>query len=189
MNLYQDAKNQAFSSFCSGDIANLKILQSYWSRAFWPISQELDFSQVKDLCKNTANIIKFLYRQIQKKLKQNFPINSKNPVFGPFWPIFPIFWGKRFFKKNLALPRTTRHGPITPCWVSEKTNEPIPRKLPDWRTEGRMDRPNSKDPSCHGRGSNKYNCSGRHLKVKDAEKDVGLKLLHYCQHAKNLLNS
>ena len=29
----------------------------------------------------------------------------------------------------------------------------------------------------------------QHLKVKDTEKDVGLKSLHYCQHAKNLLNS
>ena len=36
--------NQAFSSFCSGDIVNLKILKS--QRPFWPISQEPDFSQV-----------------------------------------------------------------------------------------------------------------------------------------------
>ena len=48
INLYQHAKNQAFSSLCSGDIVNLKILQSDWSRAFWPISQEPDFSQVWD---------------------------------------------------------------------------------------------------------------------------------------------
>ena len=27
--------------------------------------------------------------------------------------------------------------------------------------------------------------SGQNLKVKDTEKDVGLKLMHYCQHAKN----
>ena len=48
MNLYQHAKNQAFSSFRSGDIVNLKILQSHRPRAFWPISQEPDFSQVRD---------------------------------------------------------------------------------------------------------------------------------------------
>ena len=60
--LDQYAKNQAFSLFCSRDIVDLKIQQSDWSRAFWPISQELDFSQAWDLCKNTENIIKFLYR-------------------------------------------------------------------------------------------------------------------------------
>ena len=62
MNLHQYAKNQAFSSFCSRDIVNLKILQSDWLRAFWPISQK------PDLCKNTANIIKFLYRPNSEKI-------------------------------------------------------------------------------------------------------------------------
>ena len=71
MNLYQYAKNQAFSSFCSRDIVNLKILQSDWLTAFWPISQEPDFSQVWDLCKNTANIIKFLYRPNSEKINDS----------------------------------------------------------------------------------------------------------------------
>ena len=61
MNLYENAKHQAFSLFCSRDIVDLKILQSGWLRAFWPISQEPDFSQVQDLCKNTAIIKTFLY--------------------------------------------------------------------------------------------------------------------------------
>ena len=46
--MYQHAKNQAFSPLCSGDEVNLKILQLDWPRAFWPISQEPDFSQVLD---------------------------------------------------------------------------------------------------------------------------------------------
>ena len=54
-------KHQAFSLFCSRDIVDLKILQSDWLTAFWPISQEPDFSQVQDLCKNTAIIKTFLY--------------------------------------------------------------------------------------------------------------------------------
>ena len=37
MNIYQHAKKQAFSSFSSRDIVDLKILQSDWPRAFWPI--------------------------------------------------------------------------------------------------------------------------------------------------------
>ena len=72
MNLYEHAKNQTFSLICSRDIVDLKILQSDWSRAFWPISQEQDFSQAWDLCKNTANITKFLYRPNYEKIKYQF---------------------------------------------------------------------------------------------------------------------
>ena len=43
VNLYQQAKNEAVSSICSGEIVDLKILQSDWLRAFWPISQEKFF--------------------------------------------------------------------------------------------------------------------------------------------------
>ena len=67
MNMYQHAKNQTFSSSCSRDIVDLRILQSDWSTAFWPISQEPDFSQVWDLCKNTTKI-NFLYRANSEKI-------------------------------------------------------------------------------------------------------------------------
>ena len=43
MNLYQHAKNEAVSSIGSAQIIDLKILQSDWLRAFWPIPQEQDF--------------------------------------------------------------------------------------------------------------------------------------------------
>ena len=36
-NLYQHAKNEAVSMICSEEIVDLKILQSDWLRAFWPI--------------------------------------------------------------------------------------------------------------------------------------------------------
>ena len=68
MNLYQHAKNQAFSSFSSTETVNLKILQSDRPRAFWPISQEPDFSQIWDLCKNTVVNINFLYRPNSEKI-------------------------------------------------------------------------------------------------------------------------
>ena len=67
MNLYQHAKNQAFSSFFSRDILDLKILQSDFPKAFWSISQEPDFSQVWDLCKNTVNNINFHYKPNSEK--------------------------------------------------------------------------------------------------------------------------
>ena len=41
-------------------------------------------------------------------------------------------WG--FFQKNMALSHTITYGPPTPCKVSEKTNEPILRKIADrWK--------------------------------------------------------
>ena len=40
VNLYQHAKNEAVSSTCSGEIVDLKILQSDQLRTFWPISHE-----------------------------------------------------------------------------------------------------------------------------------------------------
>ena len=69
MNLYQHAKKkQAFSSFCSRDLPDLKILQSDWPRAFWPISQEPDFSKTWDLLQNTANNVNFRYRPNSEKI-------------------------------------------------------------------------------------------------------------------------
>ena len=46
VNLCQHAKNEAVSSTCSGEIVDLKILQSDWLRTFLPIPQEQDFSQI-----------------------------------------------------------------------------------------------------------------------------------------------
>ena len=65
VNLYQHTKNEANSSFCSAKIVNLKILHSDWPRGFWPISQEQDFSQMQDLCGNTAKNKNFITDQIQ----------------------------------------------------------------------------------------------------------------------------
>ena len=38
LNFYQHAKIKAVSLICSGEILDLKILQFYWFRTFWPIS-------------------------------------------------------------------------------------------------------------------------------------------------------
>ena len=57
VSLYQHAKNEAVSSFCSGEMVDLKIQQSDWLRAFWPISQEQDFSPKYMICAGTHQII------------------------------------------------------------------------------------------------------------------------------------
>ena len=44
------------------------------------------------------------------------------------WPIFPIFWAKKFSLENPALSHTTPYEFLTPCQNSEKVNDTIQRK-------------------------------------------------------------
>ena len=108
---------QAISLICSGDIVDLKILQCNWLKTFWPISQEQEFSQIWDLCRNTTNI--------------NFHYRS-NSVLAHF----PTF-GKIKFLWKIRLSRTTSYGFLATCQELEKTNDTTPRKRPDWRKDGR----------------------------------------------------
>ena len=48
-------------------------------------------------------------------------------ILGPFCP----FLGQCEFMKNPALTRTTSRGFLSPCQKLEKTNDQIPKKLPD----------------------------------------------------------
>ena len=68
MNLYQHAKNQAFSLFYSRDIFDLKIPQSDGPRAFWVIYQEPECPQIWDLFKHTAVNIIFDYKPNWEKI-------------------------------------------------------------------------------------------------------------------------
>ena len=52
-----------------------------------------------------------------------------------------IFFNLIFFFKNLSLSVTRYHGQLSLCTISEKTNDPILRKLSDGRTYRRTDRP------------------------------------------------
>ena len=60
-------KNEVISSICSRETVDLKTLQSDWLRAFWPISQEQDFSQYR-ICAETANNMDFHYRSKSVKI-------------------------------------------------------------------------------------------------------------------------
>ena len=106
----------------------------------WSISQEPEFSQIWNLCRNTANKINFNYRTNSVKINdKSFQYIQKTLFLAHFWPIFPIFWAKNFFLENLALSRTTSYGFLVSCQNLEKTNNTIPRKRLDRRTEGQKD--------------------------------------------------
>ena len=65
----------------------------------------------------------------------------QSPVFSPFLVHFPNFGDKKKLSENPALSSTTSYGFLAPCQNLEKTDDAIPRKHPDGRTDGRKDRP------------------------------------------------
>ena len=137
-------KNQAIYIIIR-DLVDLKIMQSGWPRAFWPISQEPNFSRIWDYCKNiTNNITNFYYKPnsetTHEKKKKKFKMSY-------FWPIFHIF-GASYFHIIWRCYTQLHMGFLTPCQNFEKFNEPISRKLSDGRTD-----PNSKDPFGHDQWS------------------------------------
>ena len=58
-----------------------------------------------------------------------------------FWPILPIFGAMRILLRNPAVSRTSPHSLLSSCQKLEKTNDQIPRKLPDRRMDVRTDGP------------------------------------------------
>ena len=75
---------------------------------------------------------------------------SLGPNLSPFWLKFgPQIWsiwfflkfGPKFgffffFFKNLASSVSRYHGQLSSCTISEKTNDPILRKISDGQTDG-----------------------------------------------------
>ena len=72
--------------------------------------------------------------QFQEKLMNQTWENGKKPSFGPNFGL-PIF-----FFKNLASSVTSCYGQLSSCIISEKTNDPILRKLNDRQSDGRTGR-------------------------------------------------
>ena len=87
VNFYHHAKNKAVSLIFSGEMVDLKILQSEWLRAFWSIPHEKDLSQREYLGRNTANNINFHYRTKSGKINDQSSLKLKKTI----WPIFCPF--------------------------------------------------------------------------------------------------
>ena len=120
-------------------------IKEYWNligrEPFLAITWEPDFSQACSFRRMLMNHKNFHFTQIPDKTNDMIFLKCpKTMLLGHFLPFSVIFaqWG--FFPKNLALPHITRYGPLTPWYVSEKTNEPILRKVTDRRKDGWTDR-------------------------------------------------
>ena len=99
------------------------------------------FSQKWDLCRNTANNINLHYRTNPVKIyDQIFQKIQKTLFWAHFWYTFLIFGAKTIFLENPAPSLTVSNKFLAPCQNSEKTNDTIPRKHPDRRKDGRMDK-------------------------------------------------
>ena len=103
---------------------------------FWPIFAELRF-----FSKNLFLHVFYKYfclTSCQKSEKSHDPIlrklwkTLKNPIFNPFWPIFPKM---RFFSKNRAPSLFYLYWPLTSCKKSESSNDPILRKSVNRQTD------------------------------------------------------
>ena len=108
--------------------------------AFSAITWELDFSQACSFPRMLMNHKNFHVTQIPDKTNDMIFLKSPSTMFlGHFWQFLDIFARWDFFQKIFSLSHATLYGPLTPCWVSEKTNKPIPRKLTKRRKNGRTD--------------------------------------------------
>ena len=122
--------HQVFSSFCSRDIVDLKILQSNWPRAPW---------STHGISARIQQIIEtFFIEQIQKKL-MTFSNKFKKPKFWPiFGPFSPFFEANNFFKKIWLVTGL----PLTQAKFPKKL---LSQSQENFQTEGRkckrMDRP------------------------------------------------
>ena len=155
-----------------------KCLQSYWLRAFWPISQEQHFSQIEDLYKNTVNNINFHYRTNSRTINdQNF-LNSKTLFLTHFWPTSPILGGKKCFPKKSGMHNLIRFSSFMQkfwetSWSNSKKTTQQAAGWKDWHT------------LCHGtlpaiaRGLTSTTSVDWHLKVKHIEYDFDL-TKNYC---------
>ena len=64
---------------------------------------------------------------------------ARNVVLGPIFSHLAQIRAANFFFKNRASSVTRYHGNLLSCTITEKTNDPILRKLSDGRTEGRTE--------------------------------------------------
>ena len=65
---------------------------------------------------------------------------AKNLVLGPILTHLAQIGAANFFKKNLTPSDTRYYGQLSWYTISEKTNDPILRKLSDGQTDGQTDR-------------------------------------------------
>ena len=78
-----------------------------------------------------------LTMQSSEKKQTKLEKMPKNLILGPILAHLTRVWTVNFFFGNLVSLVTRYHGQLSSCAMSEKTNDPILRKLGEWWTEKR----------------------------------------------------
>ena len=109
----------------------LPPLAQMWAQKFFLSNSSLQ--DVSHYCKLS------LYALSRKNNKQNLTKCQKTPSFRPdFSPCGPNS-GRQICFKSLISSVTIYHGHLSSCTISQKTNDPISRKLSDGQTDGQAD--------------------------------------------------
>ena len=108
---------------------------------FCPIWAKPDFSQTCGWYPVTPHHMMLTFRPFLAKTNDSILRNyRKSPFSGHFGHFLPKFGQTRFFPQNRALSLLIIYGPLTSNKKSEKTNEPILRRVryrQDWQTDRR----------------------------------------------------
>ena len=119
-------------------------IKEYWNligrEPFLTITWESGFSQACSFRRMLMNLKNFHLTQIPDKTNEMIFLKSQKTLF---WVIFDHSWSflpNRDVFRKVQLTHITTDGPLTACWVSEKNDEPIPKKRTyRWKDE-RKDR-------------------------------------------------
>ena len=111
----------------------VKVWKSVIFGRFWPFSAKYDFSRKIWFGHFLPLIPPYLHAKDQKKVMKQSWEKRQRPYFRPFLPQRPKI---RIFPKNRAPSVFIIYGPLTSCKKSEKSNEPILRKVRCWQTDG-----------------------------------------------------
>ena len=106
---------------------------------FLAITWEPDFSQACSFYRMLMNHKNFHFTQIPDKTNDIIFLKSPKPCFWAIFDNFRSFLPDGDFFQKIQLSHKTIYGPLTPCWVSEKTNEPILRKFTDRQKDKQKD--------------------------------------------------
>ena len=111
-------------------------------RTFWHISQEPEFSQIWDLCRNIANNILFHYRTNSVKIKDKTFQYIQKTLFLAIFDPFSQFWGQKIFSRKSG---SVAHNFIWVSSIMPKFRKQLiqfqENARTDRRTDGGTDRP------------------------------------------------
>ena len=93
----------------------------------------LALTDVRHCCKLS------FYTVSRKTNEPNLWKSQKTWILVQFWPIWPKFRPPKYFFKNLASLITSYHVQLPSCTISEKSNDPILRKVSGRQTDGQTD--------------------------------------------------